>query len=569
MTSLAVLGLEVESKSVEKGAKSLDKLSASAKKAQGAANALAPAERNVAAASQSVAKSSDVAATAQQRMAQAARANRMAQAAMTKSSNMLAFRQRQLAVQSLDVAQTLALGIPPMMVAVQQGGQIAGIYAGQGGVAGAFKEAARMVLGFVKTHPLLTAATAAIGIGFAGITAEINKSSDTAVSFGNVVRASINVAASSIKSLLAPAINAISPAFSAAWSAAVGFTKSAINTIIGAAVGAYKFIVAEWSNLPAAFGDLAYRAGDAFLKGIENMIHQTLTGMNSMMAELGVSMRFDNRLFGLGIENPYAGAANAGGGAAAFSEAFNRDYVGEAYNSVRRESIKLAKEAAEADESASKASKKAADDSLKSMNDAIKKAQELKQAYMETAKEAANSLGSSVGGVLRGLIDQTTSWKDAALQAINSVISYLNKMNVAKGGSGLFGGGFFQSLLGGLLGIGFSKGGYTGGSSTQEARGVVHGKEYVVNAAATARYRPQLEAMNSGRAPANVNAPSASNQNVNVTVSVDDSGAIQAYVARETQAGIRNAAPVLVQASVRETNKRIPQMMANAQERTL
>lgn len=45
---------------------------------------------------------------------------------------------------------------------------------------------------------------------------------------------------------------------------------------------------------------------------------------------------------------------------------------------------------------------------------------------------------------------------------------------------------------------GFERGGYTGNVGRKEVAGVVHGQEFVVNAAATAKNRPLLEAMNRG-----------------------------------------------------------------------
>lgn len=59
---------------------------------------------------------------------------------------------------------------------------------------------------------------------------------------------------------------------------------------------------------------------------------------------------------------------------------------------------------------------------------------------------------------------------------------------------------------------GFEQGGYTGNTGTKEIAGVVHGREYVVNADATARNRAALEAMNAGATIGN-NSP-----NVSVTV---------------------------------------------------
>jgi hypothetical protein len=48
---------------------------------------------------------------------------------------------------------------------------------------------------------------------------------------------------------------------------------------------------------------------------------------------------------------------------------------------------------------------------------------------------------------------------------------------------------------------GYSSGGYTGDMARGAVAGVVHGQEFVVNARATERWRPQLEAINRGGAP--------------------------------------------------------------------
>ncbi|HCH8780808.1 TPA: tape measure protein [Salmonella enterica] len=51
---------------------------------------------------------------------------------------------------------------------------------------------------------------------------------------------------------------------------------------------------------------------------------------------------------------------------------------------------------------------------------------------------------------------------------------------------------------------GFKTGGFTGNIGVDEVAGVVHGKEFVVNASATKKYRPMLEAMNNGSSPSTV-----------------------------------------------------------------
>lgn len=71
---------------------------------------------------------------------------------------------------------------------------------------------------------------------------------------------------------------------------------------------------------------------------------------------------------------------------------------------------------------------------------------------------------------------------------------------------------------------GFMTGGYTGNVATDEIAGLVHGKEFVVNATATRKYRPVLEAMNSGGssvAAVAQNADNAGNSGGNTYIKFD------------------------------------------------
>lgn len=85
---------------------------------------------------------------------------------------------------------------------------------------------------------------------------------------------------------------------------------------------------------------------------------------------------------------------------------------------------------------------------------ALKEAKESQEAWKDAA--------ASAGDLLRGLIDGSKDWKDALLDLIPVVLKLMNSLNVAGGGKGLFGGGIFQSLVGGLLGISFHGGGTVG-----------------------------------------------------------------------------------------------------------
>jgi tape measure domain-containing protein len=85
---------------------------------------------------------------------------------------------------------------------------------------------------------------------------------------------------------------------------------------------------------------------------------------------------------------------------------------------------------------------------------ALKEAKESQEAWKDAA--------ASAGDLLRGLIDGSKDWKDALLDLIPVVLKLMNSLNVAGGGKGLFGGGIFQSLMGGLLGVSFHGGGTVG-----------------------------------------------------------------------------------------------------------
>lgn len=105
---------------------------------------------------------------------------------------------------------------------------------------------------------------------------------------------------------------------------------------------------------------------------------------------------------------------------------------------------------------------------------------------------------------------------------------------IGVGGVGIPSGGFIPGITGPRL---FSSGGYTGDMPRGSVAGIVHGQEYVLNAAATRNIgRGNLDAMNAGRGlPANNNAPSASNDNgwtgdmyITVNANSEDEGAAAA-----------------------------------------
>lgn len=128
------------------------------------------------------------------------------------------------------------------------------------------------------------------------------------------------------------------------------------------------------------------------------------------------------------------------------------------------------------------------------------------------------SFGNAANNVLDKIVDKIQ----------NNLVDALFSIGSAGGGGGI--GSIFSSILGG-----FANGGYTGNGATGAVAGVVHGQEYVMPADATKRIGvSNLDAMARGGGGAVAPRPSGGNSRVavdnQVTVSVDDEGALQAFV---------------------------------------
>lgn len=119
---------------------------------------------------------------------------------------------------------------------------------------------------------------------------------------------------------------------------------------------------------------------------------------------------------------------------------------------------------------------------------------------------------------------------------------------------------------------GFQSGGYTGNVGTSEIAGVVHGQEFVVNAAATARNRDTLEAMNRGASGVALNSASAGSSTGSgaINVSIQNYGTSKDFevqqisetdvriIARdEARSAVRKETPAVVSSELRNPNSSI------------
>lgn len=333
----------------------------------------------------------------------------------------------------------------------------------------------------------------------------------------------------------------------------VATAKTAANTIIGAFVGAYNSVVATWSMLPGAFGDLVLQATNKMIKGLESLINKSIDGINSLanavngpLSKVGVNIGKVGKVSLGGVDNPYAGAASGVSDAikAEMSKALSTDYLSSANEEMKRrmKGPLIITGGGKADDKVDEEI-----NTVKSLGGAhTKAAKKVKDAW-EGARAIFNGFTSDLVAGIRKGEGVWESFKNAGLNALGKISDKLvslasNKLfDLAFGGAGAKGG------TGGLLSklFGFASGGYTGNGPRNAAAGIVHGQEYVMNATATSQNRPALEAMNSGRRIPPPMAPPA-NQNVHVHItasgSIDKNGDLHTLIDGISQSNATAAA---------------------------
>jgi len=301
-------------------------------------------------------------------------------AAANDNINSMRHNTGNIAAQFQDIGVTAAMGMNPMMIALQQGTQLSAVFAASGG--NAFRTLGASIAQVLSPVAMLT-------IGLVGLLAAGMQMVDWAALAQSTMNGLADVLEEySVAIAYAGAVTllAFSPQILAAiWSGLVGivgmlksmavalwalaaanpFTaivlgigvvlaaayvfrdelsqilgfdiveaaRAGANWIVGGFVGTYNAITAIWSKLPAAIGDMAVRAANATIAAIEGMVNGAVSLINDLTSQLplglGDGMELGNASFGR-LENAYAGAqAEVEGIAnAALEAAQGVDYVG-------------------------------------------------------------------------------------------------------------------------------------------------------------------------------------------------------------------------------------------------
>ncbi|WP_413219089.1 phage tail tape measure C-terminal domain-containing protein [Tritonibacter mobilis] len=287
---------------------------------------------------------------------------------MSHASRGANMRLQQMFFQVNDIGVSLAGGMNPFVVMAQQGTQIAQIYGfGNGGVGGAFKDIGRLIGGFIKRMPILTAAVAAGSLAVAGLRKEINELGKETVSFGDTAKAVFQVIGGYIYDFIKPAIDMIAPWFSAAWDSVVSGVKWLGNMVINGIRLTVEGIRLALTAIPAYF-EAAWESAKMFvyhaladmLNGLGGFLKDAADGINSVF---GTSLSAPEGIFNAAgranrIGNDAAALAQTASnrGAAAFDtfgtradEIMNSDPMGQFFDDVAKQARENARKRKEKD----------------------------------------------------------------------------------------------------------------------------------------------------------------------------------------------------------------------------
>ncbi|MDI6026714.1 phage tail length tape measure family protein [Corticibacterium sp. UT-5YL-CI-8] len=217
------------------------------------------------------------------------------------NDNEASFRRRNLSYQLFDVGQMAALGQNPAMTALQQGPQIAQLYAGAGGMKAALSDASALAGTLVtRLGPVALAA----GAGYAAIAqmrSEIEKSTGNAVTFGETFKTVIGIIADDVSGVFQPALDAIGPAalyaFDKLSSAAVDIAELIINSF----TAAYEDVKFLWNQFPNVIGAAVTGGANAMITGVMAMVEAVSDTLDSWIDKI------NEKLGALGVNIPTLG----------------------------------------------------------------------------------------------------------------------------------------------------------------------------------------------------------------------------------------------------------------------
>lgn len=260
-----------------------------------------------------------------------------------KSTNAYAFAARNLNFQLVDMAQGLAMGMPPLMIMMQQVPQAASAF---GDLARESGGAGSAVAGLAARFGPAIIAAGALAAAMALLTHEINQNAKVHVTWKDVALGTYDAVIAKVKGELTDAFAEFGITTDEVFKGTVSVAKWAANGMIASIAVVPRVVTTAFQVIPGAIADvfvsganMAIRAMNGLIKAAVELINDYINKANGLISAVAKFVP------GMGnfkiptisapqigeLRNNFAGAGRAAADAmiGAVKDTFARDYVGE------------------------------------------------------------------------------------------------------------------------------------------------------------------------------------------------------------------------------------------------
>jgi len=216
----------------------------------------------------------------------AIKTNTAAQAANNAVMRQATAQRANLVFQLNDIFVSLASGMNPAMVAIQQGSQISTIY-GPGGLGKALSETGKIAVGLVTKFWPVALAVGAVTAAVAGLTHEINRTGDgIEVTMGDTALAVLQTFGDYIYDFIKPAIDGIAKWFNENWDTVTKVTADVVNWYARTWLGVVDRVVTAIGTIPDSI-TVAFQTGmQAASDAVTWTIREIIASVNGMIASI-------------------------------------------------------------------------------------------------------------------------------------------------------------------------------------------------------------------------------------------------------------------------------------------
>lgn len=262
---------------------------------------------------------------------------------VAKATNGAAFAARNLNYQIMDMAQGFALGMPPMMILMQQVPQAADAFSMLAKESGGAGNAVASLAG--KFGPILIVAGALAG-AMALVTHEINENSKVTVTWKDVALGAYDAVLAKLKELADQGFTYLGTTSGEVLKGMVAAAKWGANAMIGSLIVVPRVVSTAFDVIPAAIGDVFFAGANLAIRAMNGLISKAVEIINGYINKANALIAYAAGLVpGLSgmqlptlsapqigeLENRFAGAGKRAASAlvGAVKDTLTHDYVGD------------------------------------------------------------------------------------------------------------------------------------------------------------------------------------------------------------------------------------------------